>query len=110
MQQALQQGTTPAVLPSRTVLERGTELSVGRLVYRLSEREGTPPLFFLCVCLGDEAREVCLGADFARAAALFDLLLRHLVTPCTLCDVLEDIALTQSEKSAISDTVLGDFW
>jgi hypothetical protein len=90
----------PAVCPStKSVNTRVSRLPKGRvLISNLLYTEGeTDACFSIAVSLfrDGKAEDMRLVEDFTRdqktAHALFDRITDGTVTPCTLCDVLEDL-------------------
>ncbi len=59
-------------------------MEVGAVVHR-------PPVYAVEMKNTGCSRMYVLGEDTVRAERIFRLLVRHTVTPCTLCDVLEEM-------------------
>ena len=59
--------------------------------------------YYAEIVLGDERAAAHLGEDLAAAGRLFDLLVRGTVTPCTLCDIVQDIKNAQHPFTSIKD-------
>lgn len=63
-----------------------------KVIYRLYEKITPSSQFFLQVIRGVEAAWGYVGQDFAQAARLFDMFVRGAITPCTVPDIMNDLA------------------
>ena len=74
----------------RELFARSFYVGCEKACCRLLLQEEEAPLFLIRLSLGEECAIAPVGSSLSRAAELFDLLVEGTVTPCTLCDVLED--------------------
>ncbi len=58
--------------------------------YRLLLRSGTPFTYSVEISTESECIHRDISCDIAEAACLYKALVKNLVTPCTLDDILED--------------------
>ena len=59
--------------------------------YRLIDAEGEPMRFRMSVTSGSECEEVSLGNDICFAADCYRSVRDGYVTPCTLCEMIEEL-------------------
>lgn len=85
----------PAVAVRGKVTLREATAHVARqsALYRFSRSDFTLPQYYVEIFYAGERAAVCLGTDKERAGQIFDLLVRGRVTPCTLCDIVEDMRI-----------------
>lgn len=78
--------------PHEETMIRETCLSLAGydVCYRLFERSSH---FVIEITLDADCRRSDVGKSFSHAAHLYELLVEGEVTPCTMRDVLEDLAL-----------------
>ncbi len=58
--------------------------------YRFCTSRFAHPEYYVEIVLGDERAAAHLGEDYPAAQIFFDALVSGLVTPCTLCDIMQD--------------------
>ena len=77
----------------RICVLREEQRRVGERVarYRFCAFRFAAPEYYVEILLDAERAAARLGGDYAASQILFDLLVSGTVTPCTLCDVMEDI-------------------
>ena len=73
------------------IREKRVALAGHKACYRLFERGSR---FFIEISFDADRSQAEVGDSFSRAAYLYDLLVEGEVTPCTMRDILEDLALS----------------
>ena len=73
------------------IREKRVALAGHEACYRLFERGSR---FFIEISFDADRSQAEVGDSFSRAAYLYDLLVEGEVTPCTMRDILEDLALS----------------
>lgn len=61
-----------------------------RIDYKLIKSYGIPPIYSISIAFNGDRRERSVSRDITKAAKLYGLIVKNLVTPCTLDDVLDD--------------------
>jgi len=59
--------------------------------YRFCTSRFAQPEYYVEIVFENERAAALLGTDYPAAQILFDKLVCGLVTPCTLCDIMQDI-------------------
>lgn len=72
-------------IASSTGVVRGDRIS-----YRLIKENGMRPIYRIRINIGKEETERAISADIREAAEIYDKVVKNLVTPSTLDDVIED--------------------
>ena len=90
MDMQLQASAQDSAHGQTTIRETCLSLAGYDISYRLFERGSH---FFVEVSLGTDRTRSDVGSSFSRAAHLYELLVQGEVTPCTVQDILEDLAL-----------------
>ena len=75
----------------REVISTSYPIEEETAVCRLYQTHPYPLCFSVEIEFGKERARAFLGAGFARAARIFELLTEGAVTPCTLCDIVEGL-------------------
>ena len=83
--------------------ERREALVAGeRVCYALYRCEAAPPCYFVQVSYCGERSAAFLG-EGETALAIFEMLVRGCVTPCTLADVVEDFRKSHTVLPCFAD-------
>ena len=59
--------------------------------YRLCVSRFASPEYYVEILLENQRAAAALGSNYEKANDLFEILVRGLVTPCTLGDIIQDI-------------------
>lgn len=83
--------TMPRCCYPREVISTPFPVETKTAICRLYQTHPYPLCFLVEIEFEDECASAFLGAGFARAARIFEMLVEGAVTPCTLLDVLEGL-------------------
>ena len=72
-------------IASSTGVVRGERIS-----YRLIRETGMRPIYGIRINIGKDEIERAISSDIKEAAVFYDRIVRNLVTPNTLDDIIED--------------------
>ena len=75
----------------KEVISTSYPIEEATAVCRLYQTHPYPLCFSVEVELEGEKASAFLGVGFARAARIFEMLTEGAVTPCTLCDIVDDL-------------------
>lgn len=81
-----------------TVAESNGIILGKRIAYRLVRSADRRPIYRMEISFGGEVIRRDVACDLRTAAYLYDLVVKNLVTPCTLDDVLEDNTPAEKEN------------
>ena len=74
-----------------TLREERGRVACRDALYRFCRGDLALPQYYAEILYAGERATACLGTDRERAERIFELLVWGKVTPCTLCDIAEDM-------------------
>ena len=97
MQLQSKSATTQAVA-LKEIFARSYPVDERSATCRLLATESEPAAFLIEIEFDEARRRVLLGEGFARAALIFEALVKGRVTPCTLADIIADLRAGRAES------------